>query len=214
MAKPFQFFTEQGIVYYSTFKADNLKSLLTGLRGVPSSSIFFHLYHSLLRRHFTTTDYMNDFAQWVWGVLWHKTLGEKLASFDPLEFTRIRDARTKLIEILENYVGETEYFLRVPEEQAFYFRCVKSFIYPLGIQISTLHEFMQGIRMVSPNSLFYHLIESRLRLRVDSNDFSLWLAEEMDQPELAGEINNISPYEYNLEEIRNKIITLVQDAVK
>ena len=214
MAKAFQFYTEQGIVYYSTFKADNLRSLLTGLRGVPSSSIFYHLYHSLLRRHFTTTDYMNDFAQWVWGVLWHKTLGEKLASFDPLEFTRIRDARERLIEIVDNYVGESEYFLRVPEEQAFYFLCVKSFIYPMGIQVSNLHELMQALRIVSPQSLFYHLIESRLRLRKPSNDFSIWLTEEMDQPDLASQINDISPYEYNLEEIRNKIITLVQDAVK
>ncbi|MBN2378274.1 hypothetical protein JXM67_00510 [candidate division WOR-3 bacterium] len=214
MAKPFQFFTEQGIVYYSTFKADNLKSLLTGLRGVPSSSIFYHLYHSLLRRHFTTTDYMNDFAQWVWGVLWHKTLGEKLASFDPLEFTRIRDARARLIEIVDNYVGESEYFLRVPEEQAFYFLCVKSFIYPVGIKASNLHELIQALRIVSPQSLFYHLIESRLRLRKASNDLSIWLEEDMEQPELASKINAISPYEYNLEEIRNRIITLLHNAVK
>lgn len=214
MAKPFQFFTEQGIVYYSGYKADNLRSLLTGLRGVPSSSIFYHLYHSLMRRHFTTTDYMNDFAQWVWGVLWQKTLGEKLASFDPLEFTRLRDARARLIGIVEDYVGENEYFLRVPEEQAFYFLCLKSFIYPLGVQASNLPELMQALRVVSPQSLFYHLIESRLRLRHPSNDISAWLEEELDQPELAAQINALSPYEYNLEEIRTKIIGLLQDGVK
>lgn len=214
MAKPFQFFTEQGIVYYSGYKADNLKALLTGLRGVPSSSIFYHLYHSLLRRHFTTTDYMNDFAQWVWGVLWQKTLGEKLASFDPLEFTRLRDARARLIEIVDAYVGETEYFLRVSEEQAFYFLCMKSFVYPLGVQASSLPELMQALRVVSPQSIFYHLIESRLRLREPSNDLSDWLQTELDAPELAATISTFSPYEYNLEELRNKIIAVVQDAIK
>ncbi|MBA7609450.1 hypothetical protein ES703_16641 [subsurface metagenome] len=214
MAKPFQFFTEQGIVYYSGYKADNLKALLTGLRGVPSSSIFYHLYHSLLRRHFTTTDYMNDFAQWVWGGARQKTLGEKLASFDPLEFTRLRDARARLIEIVDAYVGETEYFLRVSEEQAFYFLCMKSFVYPLGVQASSLPELMQALRVVSPQSIFYHLIESRLRLREPSNDLSDWLKTQLDMPDLAATINTFSPYEYNLEELRNKIIAVVQDAIK
>lgn len=210
----FQFFTEQGIVYYSGHKADNLKSLLTGLRGAPSSSIFYHLYHSLLRRHFTTTDYMNDFAQWVWGVLWQKTLGEKLASFDPLEFTRLRDARARLIKLVEDYVGENEYFLRVPEEQAFYFLCIKSFVYPTGISATSLPELMQAMRIISPHSLFYHLIESRLRLREPSNDISVWIREELDMFELAETINYLSPYEYNLEELRNKIIAAIQDATR
>lgn len=214
MAKPFQFYTEQGVVFYAGYKADNLKSLLNGLRGVPSSSIFYHVYHSLLRRHYTTTDYMNDFAQWVWGVLWHKTLGEKLASFDPLEFTRVRDARAGLIEIVQDYVGENEYFLRVPEEQAFYFLCIKSFIYPVGIQAATLPELMQALRVVSPQSLFYHLIESRLRLREPSNDISNWIKSELVMPELARTIHSFSPYEYNLEELRNKLITAIQNAVK
>jgi hypothetical protein len=212
VARPFQFYTEQGVVYYAGYKADNLKSLLTGLRGVPSSSIFYHVYHSLLRRHYTTTDYMNDFAQWVWGVLWQKTLGEKLASFDPLEFTRVRDARARLIEIVYGYVGENEYFLRVPEEQAFYFLCIKSFIYPIGVEAKTLPELAQALRVISPYSLFYHLIESRLRLRKPSNDISVWLEEELDMPELAERVNSFSPYEYNLEELRNKIVGAIQDA--
>ncbi|NLI99152.1 hypothetical protein GX441_10900 [bacterium] len=211
MAKAFQFYTEQGAVYYSGYKADNLKSLLVGLRGVPSSSIFYHLYHSLLRRHYTTTDYMNDFAQWVWGVLWQKTLGEKLASFDPLEFTMVREARASLIKIVEDYVGEGEYFQRVPEGESFYFLCIKSFIYPTGVKASSLDELMQAIRTISPGSLFYHLIESRLRLRKHSNDISIWLNEELRQPALAETINELSPYEYNLEEIRGKIITSIQN---
>lgn len=213
MAKAFQFYTEQGAVYYSGFKTDNLKSLLVGLRGVPSSSIFYHLYHSLLRRHYTTTDYMNDFAQWVWGVLWQKTLGEKLASFDPLEFTMIREARARLIKIVEDYVGEGEYFQRVPEGEAFYFLCVKSFIYPTGVRASDLSDLMLAVKAVSPESLFYHLIESRLRLRKRSNDISIWLDEELGRKELAEKISALSLYEYNLEEIRVKIINLIKDEI-
>ncbi len=213
MAKAFQFYTEQGAVYYSGYKADNLKSLLVGLRGVPSSSIFYHLYHSMLRRHYTTTDYMNDFAQWVWGVLWQKTLGEKLASFDPLEFTMIREARARLIKIIEDYVGEGEYFQRVPEGEAFYFLCIKSFIYPTGIKAASLPELMQAVEQISPQSIFYHLIESRLRLRTPSNDISSWLKEELKLPALAGKISTLSPYEYNLEAIRAKIVHLIKDEI-
>lgn len=214
VATQFQFFTEQGITYYAGYKADNLKSLIAGLRGVPSSSIFYHLYHSLLRRHFTTTDYMNDFAQWVWGVLWQKVLGEKLASFDPLEFTRIRDARASLVRMIEDYVGENEYFLRVPEEQAFYFLGIKSFVYPTGIKASSLLELMEALRMVSPHSLFYHLIESRLRLREKTNDVSLWIKDELGHEDVATAINSFSPYEYNLEELRARIITVIQNELK
>ena len=176
------------------------------------SSIFYHIYDSFFRRHFTTSDFMNDFARWVWGSLEQKALAEKLAAVSPMEFRSVRQLRDRLVSIVKRYVGDSEVFLRVPEPKAFYFLELRSFVVPTGTVARNLQGFVRSIRSLSRGSLFYHLIEAPVRLGRKTNDFSVWL-EKLGETDLAREIERVNPYIYSLEDLKTAIVNHVRERI-
>jgi hypothetical protein len=193
--------------------SDDLRSFLHGLETVNGSSIFYHIYDSFFRRHFTTSDYMNDFARWAWGALEQHALAEKLAAVNPMEFRSVRQVRDRLISIVRRYVGDAEVFLRVPQHRAFYFLELRSFVVPTGTVAKDLKEFIRCVKTLSRGSLFYHIIEARIRLGRATNDFSIWL-EKLGETELAQEIERLNPYVYSLEELKTQITEIVRAKAK
>ena len=213
MAREFEFYTEAGLVKYTGMRADSLRSLLKGLETVSGSSIYYHLHHALFRWHFERGGHMNDFSRWCWAQLRENLLAEKLSSVNPLSYNSIREARDALISHIRNHIGQLESLPRVPHGGEFHFIEMKSFVIPTGHRVSDLESFCTAISEVGINSLFYHLIESRVRMDTRTNDFSLWLREEMNEPELAAQIEQLSPYVYNLYEIRTKLTDLIRRRV-
>jgi len=209
MGQPFEFYSETGIRIWTGIKADNLKSLLEAVRTVRGSAIFYHMHHSLFRRHFTAADYMNDFARWVLLNQSQEVLAEKLASIDPWEYNTVREVREVLMDYLDRYIGEGERFQRVPAGSEFFFLEQRSALFPTGLVAANLKEFFSCLQYASCSSFFFHLVEARLRLGRKSNDFSEWLGNSLGESELAQRIASISPYQYNLWGIREKVLSLV-----
>lgn len=214
MAEPFTFYSETGIVRWTGFKADSLSSLLSGLKKVTGSCIFYHLHRSLFQRHFTTSDYMNDFARWIYVVLQQDVLSERLASIDPLDFVSIRAARKAIIKRIEPYIGQMEVFQRVPAGREFFFCEQVSFVQPTGITACDLREFHKGLKRVGRGSIFFHLLEARLRLGKKTNDFSEWLSTALNETGLARKIDQLSPYSYDLFGIQEELIRMVAERVR
>lgn len=210
MAEPFRFYTESSVVLYTPYRADSLRSLLEGIRRVSGSSIFYHFFHALRRRHFTTFEYKNDFARWVALNFQEPRLAERLAVIDPLEFGSVRATRERLIEHLEEAAGSGEPLARVREGEEFRFVTLKSFVYPTGLEARNPCELACSVERAGLGSLFFHFIEARLRLGRPGNDYSLWLENECGEPELAGEINRLSPYFHTFPELRSQIAALIQ----
>ena len=213
MSDRFLFYSAASLVQTTPFEADSLPSLLQCLRRVDSSSIFHHFYHSLLRRHFLKGAYQNDFALWAEQQLREPWLAERLATVDPMDFAMIRAAREKLIEYVEVFVGPAQSYVRVPPGKEFRFQELMSFSYPSGIEAETLEEFAGAVRQVSVESVFYHVVEARLRLHRKSNDFSSWLDHSHGEAALAREIEGLNPYRYGLEDLKAKIAELVEARV-
>ena len=213
MSNRFVFNSAASLVQTTPFEADGLPSLLECLRRVDSSSIFYHFYHSLLRRHFLKGEYQNDFALWADQQLREPWLAERLATVDPMDFAMIRAAREKLIEYVEVFVGPAQSYVRVPPGKEFRFQELKSFSYPSGTEVETLQEFAGAVRQVSVESVFYHVVEARLRLHRKSNDFSSWLDQSQGETKLAHEIEGLNPYRYGLDGLREKIAELVEARV-
>ncbi|MCF7803768.1 MAG: DUF5752 family protein [Candidatus Marinimicrobia bacterium] len=211
MANSFEFYTEAGLTKYTGFKADSLRSLIDGLEGVSGSSIFYHLHHALFRWHFETGGHLNDFARWSHRQLQEDLLAEKLSSVDPLSYTSISQARNALIQHIEDHIGSIESLPRVPRGREFYFTEIKSFIVGTGDIATDLKSFRNCIANVESYSLFYHLIEARVRMSKETNDFSVWLRDELDEQELAEKIEHLSPYVYNLYEIRSKLLEMIEE---
>jgi hypothetical protein len=80
---------------------------------------------------------------------------------------------------------------------------------PLGIQARTLDEFRDGIERLSHAGFYFHFISSRLRLQLQTNDFSHWLANGLGLPTLAKRINQIDIYTNTLEGTREKMLRLI-----
>lgn len=210
MGQSFEFYSETGIRLWTGIKADNLKSLLEAVRTVTGSAIFYHMHHSLFRRHFTSSDYLNDFARWAQLTLHQDVLAERLASVDPWEYNTVREVREVMVQYLDRYVGEGESFHRVPAGSEFFFLEQRSVLFPTGLVATDLEGFFDCLRSSSRSSLFFHLIEARIRLGKKTNDFSEWLDNSLGETDLARRIDAVSPYQYNLWGLKEKILSLVE----
>ena len=85
MTAPFVFQSEVGAVRSTGYRADDLESFIHGLERVSGSSIYYHFFRSVLRRHFMSTDFVHDFARWALVSLSLPPLAERLAQLDPVE---------------------------------------------------------------------------------------------------------------------------------
>src|SRR5437764_13967288 len=106
---PFAFQSSATINRYTGLAADSTRALARGMRRVAETSIYYHVHHALFRRHFTMSEYMNDFARWAWHTLHEQTLAEKLAAVDPLVSTSLHEARMRLANVSEEELGNTDY---------------------------------------------------------------------------------------------------------
>lgn len=213
MAKlePFKFYFESGLTLYTSIKCDSLSTLYQGIQKVSESSIFYHLHHSYFRRHFTTADYMNDFARWLWINIGEQSISEKVAMINPFLFDSIKDCRKQLLRCLKEYIGGSEIFPRVSRDREFYFLELRSFIHPTGYEARNLKEFKAGIERISISGLFYHLIDSRIRSGRRTNDFSQWLANDLGEQKKAEEIAQLNLFSLNFWDIRNEIIAILEE---
>lgn len=101
-------------------------------------------------------------------------------------------------------------FADVKPEERFHFIRSTSFVFPTPYVANTLSEFRYALSQVSLNSIYYHLFESRLRFgKAEENHFSSWLEKGLGMTDLANEVRRLTPYTRTLEELRRKIIALI-----
>ncbi|HUB08667.1 MAG TPA: DUF5752 family protein, partial [Myxococcales bacterium] len=188
MPRPFVFQSALSLVTHTGYQADDLRSLLRGLQRAPGSAIFYHVHHSLFRRHFTGGEFMNDFARWALVGLGEEALAERLSAVDPLQCFSVRAAREAIAAILAEYLGASEYGIRVPAGKRFFFSAARTFIFATGRSASTLRELSENVRRSGVDVIFHHFVTAPLRLGRRDNDFSAWIDDELHEPELAIEI--------------------------
>ncbi len=207
--EPFEFASESWLVRWTGHRADDLKSFLSGLEKVSGSSIYYHFYQSLFRRHFTTADYTHDFARWALTSLNAPPLAERLAVVDPIGIRSIRDARDQLLAQVRAFLGEARWF-NLRASAPFHFLEQESFVMPTGHRASGLREFRDGLARVGTASVYYHLIEARLRLERNDNDFSAWLEGALGERELAGAVRRINVHRRSIDVTRKLVIAEVE----
>ncbi len=72
-----------------------------------------------------------------------------------------------------------------------------------------LGQFQEMIKLVSINSIYYHVFDARLRLQRTENDFSRWF-RDLGKKRLAEEVERLDPYTHTLEGLRKRIVSLVE----
>lgn len=211
-SKPFRFYTSLILQESTGLRAATLPMLLKLLRTVPESSIYHHTHQFLLQHHYLTPEPSNDFAYWVSEVLGEEALGERLASIDILEHATLQSLREALVGAIEAYLTDhpTARLKFVSEGEEFFFAKSRHVIMPTRYTASTLTEFAQALSRISIHSLYFHIFDARLRVGHPTNDFAIWLHEQLGLEELAADIVTLDPYAHTLETLRSILLALVR----
>jgi hypothetical protein len=209
---PFYFTTAAHLLRIGRERASNLGELLEVLRVVPDATIFQHTFRTLQEHHFIREGFSNDFAQWAFADCNEVGLAERLSALDVREYTSLASLRERIIKIVEDYVQQNPRSRDRAALEPFYFFSSDTIIIPTELSASNLDEFIGGIETVSLHSIHYHFIEARLRLKLTSNDFSVWLERELDMPALAERLNRIDIYTSTLQDVRIQIVRSLRTA--
>lgn len=210
--EPFRFYTRLNLSELTGLKASNLNELLGGLKDVPESCVYHHTHRFLQQHHFLSPEPPNDFAYWVTNMLGEEKLGEKLASIDIVQFTTINDLRNNIILAIDVYLKANPAAAKrfVHENERFHFLKSISFILPTQYAADDLTGFVEILKKIDVNSIYFHIFEARLRLGKKTNDFSNWIETSLGDKELAGKILKLDPYTYTLEDLRKTIIRIIE----
>jgi hypothetical protein len=208
-SRPFQFFTASYLTRIENQRAGNVGDLRAGLEACSDESIFYHTFQSLGRHHFLTEGFSNDFAQWVLAGLNRPGLAELLAGFDIRGYFSLSDLRVDLWRAVD------EFCHMYPEEigraafEPFYFLASVQVTAPLEQKSETLAEFRHALDHIGHGSFHFHFVASRLRLHLQSNDFSVWFSEALGLERLAKLTNQIDITTNTIDGAKARLMALV-----
>jgi hypothetical protein len=207
---PFYFNSAAHLLRIGREKATTLMELLEAIRTCPESSIFQHTFQTLAEHHFISGGFSNDFSHWAFASCNEVELAERLAAIDVREFTSIAALRERLIHIIETYLQKNTRAATRLAMEPFYLMASDLVVVPTPYVARNLEEFADGLRKVSIHAIYYHFIDARLRLKLNSNDFSIWLEKELDLPQAADKVNRIDIYTSTLEDVRRGILKVIE----
>ena len=206
MSRPFIFKSELWIPQYTGIKVYSVREFIETLKTIDKFSIFYHMYINIFNYHNLPTFYTNSISFWFYknGYL---LLAEKISIIDPLDYYDLDDLRIALVQILERNYDED---LDEKELTPFYFIKAEREIIDCERIANTLDQFIEGIKKSSINSLFYHLITSRIENKTLVNDYSSWLLS-IGEAKKAEKINKLDLYIMNLYEVKKEIIKILEN---
>ena len=213
--EPFRFCTRLHLSELTGLRATTLGQLAALIKEVPGSCIYHHTHRFLQQHQYLSPEPPNDFAYWVTDILGEDELGERLASIDTIQYSTIRNLLEKIISTIENYLKDNPLaklkFARSDED--FYFIKSISFILPTNYIVYDLREFMEILKKITIDSIYFHIFEARLRLEKPTNDFSYWIENSLGYKDLADELCYFDPYTRTLENLRNTIIQIIETKI-
>jgi len=209
-SEPFRFYTRQNLIYLLGRSARNVSGLLAGIKELPVSSVYLHTHHYLDQHEFLSPEPPNDYAYWVKNVLQDDVLGEEIAGIDLRSFSSLQDMQMRLIELLENSVArEPEAAHRTaPAGEEFHFMAARTFVFPTKYVAGDLQEFLRYLRLVTNQSLYFHMFEARLFH--PSFQFCYWFEHSMKNDKLGSTFRQLDPYSMTIDNLRRTIVELVR----
>lgn len=210
---PFYFNSAAHLLQIGREKAHCLKELLEAIRLCPDASIFQHTFQTLEEHHFIREGFSNDFAHWAFAACNEVELAERLSALDVREFTSIQDLREQLVRVTEGYLEKNPKAATRPAMEPFYLMAADLVVIPTPYVARNLEEFADGLRQVSIHSIYYHYIDARLRLKLNTNDFSVWLEQELDLGQAGDRLNQIDIYTSTLEGVRRSILKVIEGEI-
>ncbi len=195
--------------------AQNLRELLEALRDVDDSVLHYHLWQSRMAISHPTVEYPNDFAFWADKILQDSRLAEKLSAIDPFSYENTEQIRDALVDLLEEYLGDLPYAANARPEFELHFCEASTVVIHSRVSARTLPEFCSALEKVGLDSIYYHMVDARWRLRaIKMDDFSSWIKNSYGLRDLASAIHGIDVSLYTLDEVRRAVIELCSQVLE
>ena len=210
---PFYFNSASHLLRIGREKATCLQELLDAIRTCPDTSIFQHTFQTLEEHHYIREGFSNDFAHWAFSACNEVGLAEKLSSIDVREFTSIPALRERLVHLIDTYLQTNPRAATRTAMEPFYLMAADLVVIPTPYVARNLEEFADGMRKVSIHSIYYHFIDARLRIKLNTNDFSAWLDQELELRQAADRLNQIDIYTSTLEGVRRSILHAIESEI-
>jgi len=207
----FQFSSSSSLEKLTGHKAYNIEELLKLIKSCPDSSIFYHTFSAFRTLREVHVPYANGFAMWISRDLNEEALAEKLATIDLTEYNTIETLRNRIIETIEAYRDQNPKAFQKSADKPFYLLDVTRIVYLTDKFAYDLKSFRQLLDTISVDSLYFHFIESRLYTHLESDDFSTWIEQSLNLEALSQKIRRIDINVYTLEELREKIVQLIDE---
>ena len=210
---PFYFNSEAHLTRIGRERATNLAELLEEVKSCREASIFHHTFQTLREHHYIRGGFSNDFAQWVFAACNQVELAERLAAIDVRDFTTLEELRQRIVAAIEDHLKRNPAAALRPAFEPFYFCLSETVVTPTPFVAGNLEEFAECLERVSLHSIHHHFITARLRPPLTRNDFSTWLEKDLDLASLGARLNRIDIYTATLNDVRAKILQLVQQEI-
>ena len=207
---PFKFYTRLTLPQLTGIYALNLKELLDGIKKSDDSIIYYHTHHYLIQHHYVVPDAPNDFAHWIINTLGEKMLGEEISSIDMFAYNTMDNYRQELTRRLTAFISKDSKTRRVEMNERFNFMKAVTFVMSTGKEAYTLREFHDILKNITIFSVYYHFFESHFRLSSGFDDFSAWIRDELQLPDLAAKIAYIDPYSVTMDKLKEQIINYTE----
>lgn len=190
-------------------RAQNLRELCKLVEQVDTACIYYHFWGGLLRPHFDSPEFPNDFATWARDSLHDSALAERLAIITPSDFETLGDLQRELVDVLEERLDDSEYVPWAKVDKQFHFIHSQIVIFDAGLRVEKPEDLKLIVPHLSSGSIFYHFIDARRRLEGKQNDFSAWLAGfDGAYESLVSELDGLDPYFSSLTEIRARLLPI------
>ncbi len=209
--EPFEFRQCISILKATGRRARTLKELRNLIDIASDEAIFHHTFQYFLKGH--TMEYTNDFAHWAGESLEERALSEHLSNIDIFAYKDISKLREKILFQIDTYLERFPEPREAMTGDEFYFNETVTLVFPVGIRVKNLAEFLMAIKYVDSGSIYYHFYEARTRLGEGVGDFSKWVKDVFNKEALSVKIASLDPFMHNIEKIREHLIEYLEEEV-
>jgi len=210
--KTFHFKKTAFLVEVSGQKARNLTEFMRAISIVNRASIYYHLHQPMLVSPEAQLEYPNDFAYWMAKEVGDNVLAEKFANLEVFQVQDLEAIRREIVTHVSQRLVNHPDIKNVTEGREFVFCQARSVVLDCKQRATNLGEFTDVLKKVEANSIYYHLVESKLRLGREANDFAVWL-QAIGEGDLAHQASTLDPYLTTLEGNRNSLLKLIDARV-
>jgi hypothetical protein len=211
---PFRFYGCVELREILGLRARDERELMELLERAPLGSVYYHTHSVFLRQHRVLAGYPNDFANWVAFQVRDQVLGERLGVVDPFAVSTLEALREELVSIIDHHIATLQPVPRVVFGDPFFFVQSHVIEVPTALEAATLGDFRRCLVEVETSSIYFHALEARVRRGHPRGDFAEWVERCLRLPSLAEEIARLNPYLGGLEEIRARMLRLIDAALE